>query len=347
MAAASATSARPVTPSPTAILQMLAGRWVCGAVTAAARLGIADQLARGARSSDELAPRLRAHAPSLYRLMRALASLGLLSEVHGGRFALTSLGAYLRSDVPGSMLGVAQFFASEEHGAAWSAAAYSVASGEPAFAHLFGRTLCEYLDDDPELAAIYSHATASLASVFAPEIVERLAVGPARTVADVGGGTGTLLAAILKRHPQLRGILYERPATIAAAARGGEAVLRERCELVAGDFLRSVPAADLILLSRVLHDWSDTDAVRILANCRSALPPHGRVAAIECAIVPGDEPDLGKLLDLEMLVVNNGRERTRTELETLFQRAGLRPVNAVALASGVIVEAVRASQGEP
>lgn len=343
MAAASATSAHIATPPPAAILQMLAGRWVCGAVTAAARLGIADQLARGARSSDELAPRLRAHAPSLYRLMRALASLGLLTEGEGGRFALTSLGAYLRSDVPGSMLGVAQFFASEEHGAAWSAAAYSVASGEPAFAHLFGRTLWEYLDDDPELTAIYCDATAALASAFAPEILDRLAIEPARTVADVGGGTGTLLAAVLARHPQVHGILYERPATIAAAARSAPAVLRERCELAAGDFLRGVPAADLIILSRVLHDWSDADAVRILANCAAALPAHGRVAAIECAIAPGDASDLGKLLDLEMLVINNGRERTQHEIETLFGRAGLRPINAVPLASGVIVQAVRAS----
>jgi hypothetical protein len=340
MAAVSETGTRTAAPPPLAILQMLAGRWVSGAVATAARLGIADRLAGGARSSDELALETRAHAPSLQRLLRALASLGLLRSDERGRFGLTPLGEYLRSDVPGSMLGMAQLFAAEEHGAVWSTAAYSIASGEPAFEHLYGRTLWEYLDDDRALDAVFCAAMESIASTFAPAIAHALALGEARMVADVGGATGTLLAAILTRNPAARGILYDRPAVVEAARRDAPAVLRERADFVAGDFMRSVPAADVLVLSHVLHDWSDTDAVQILTNCRAALPPHGRVVVFESVIEPGDAPDFGKLLDLEMLVLNNGRERTKPEFETLFARAGLRMISVVALAGGALVEAV-------
>ena len=330
----------PQAPSPAVILQMLAGRWVCGAVTAAARLGVADGLARGARTSEELAAVLRAHGPSLHRLLRALASLGLLQTLDGGRFALTPLGEYLRSDVPGSMAGLAQLFAAEEHGSAWSTAAYSVASGEPAFEHLYGRTLWEYLEEDRALDAVFCEAMRSLASTFAPALADALALGGARTVADVGGASGTLLAAILERNAGVRGILYDRHAVVAAARLDAPAVLRERADFVGGDFMRGVPAADLLVLSHVLHDWSDDDAARILVNCRAALPAHGRVAVFESVIEPGDEPDFGKLLDLEMLVLNNGRERTRAEFETLFARAGLSLISVTPLAGGALLEAV-------
>jgi O-methyltransferase domain/Dimerisation domain len=340
MAAPSETAAHPATPSPAAILRMLAGRWVSGAVAAAARLGVADRLAGGARTSDDLAPELRAHAPSLYRLLRALASLGLLAEDERRRFALTPLGQYLRRDVPGSMFGIAQFFASEEHGATWSTAAYSVASGEPAFEHLYGRTLWEYLDDDSELNGVFCDAMTALSSTIADEVAANLALHGARTVADVGGACGTLLAAVLERNPQTRGILFDRAAVVAAAANRAPAVLRERCDFVAGDFMRSIPAADVLIFARVLHDWSDDDAVRILTKARAALPPHGRVVVIECVIEPGDAPDFGKLLDLEMLVINNGRERTQPEFEALFRRAGLCLISVVPLAAAAILEAV-------
>lgn len=330
----------PQTPTPLAILQMLAGRWVSGAVSTGARLRVADRLAAGPRTSAELAAEIGAHAPSLYRLLRALASLGLLAQRDGGRFALTPLGTYLRSDVPGSMHGMASFVASEEHGAAWNALAYAVASGEPAFEHVHGRSLWEHLDDDPALNAVFSAAMTSLMSSWRGEIVEKLALGGVRTVADVGGAAGTLLAALLERHPHLRGVLYDRPAAIEEARRHGPPVLRERCDFVAGDFLERVPAADAIVLSRVLHDWPDADAVRILTNCRAALPPGGRVVVIEAVIEPGDEPGFAKLLDLEMLALTTGRERTRAEFEQLFARAGLRATTVVPMHAGSLLEAV-------
>ncbi|MEA2721465.1 MAG: hypothetical protein QOJ39_3329 [Candidatus Eremiobacteraeota bacterium] len=328
---------------PLAILQMLTGRWVSGAVSTAARLGIADLLAARPRTSADLAGEIGAHVPSLYRLLRALASLGLLAQDDDERFALTPLGTYLRSDVPGSMHGMARFIGSEEHGAAWNALAYAVASGEPAFEHVFGRTLWQYLDDDPALNAVFSDAMTSLMSSFRDEIAEKLALEGVRTVADVGGAAGTLLAALLEKHPSLRGILYDRAAAITVARRDASPLLRERCDFVAGDFMERAPAADVIVLSRVLHDWSDADAVRILANCRAALPRDGRVAVIESVIEPGDAPDFGKLLDLEMLAINAGRERTRAQFEKLFARAGLSVIGIVPLHAGAIIEAVPAA----
>lgn len=335
--------APPGPPPPVVILRMLTGRWVCNAVCAAARFRLADHLAARARSAAELAPEIGAHASSLHRLLRALASLGLFTEDARGRFATTPLGAYLRSDVPGSMYGMARFIGSEEHGAAWNALPYAVASGEAAFEHVYGRSAWEYLDEDCELNETFSLAMRSLASNAAAEVAVHLDLSGARTVCDAGGADGTLLAALLERNPGVRGILYERPAALAEARRADLPALRGRCELVEGDFLRRVPSADVIVLSRVLHDWPDPDAERILASCRAALPRGGRLAVYDAVIEPGDAPDFAKLLDLEMLVITpGGRERTRDELEQLFARVGLRLDRVIRISAGAIAEAVRA-----
>lgn len=333
--------APPGPPPPVAILRMLTGRWVCGAVCAAARFRLADHLSARARGAADLAPEIGAHAPSLYRLLRALASLGLFTEDARGRFSTTPLGEYLRSDVLGSMYGMARFIGSEEHGAAWNALPYAVASGEPAFEHVYGRSAWQYLDEDPELNAIFSLAMRSLASNAAREIAANLPLGAGTTVCDAGGADGTLLAALLEHSAGVRGILYDRPAAIAEARRADLPTLRGRCELVEGDVFERVPSADVIVLSRVLHDWPDADAERILSNCRAALPPQGRIAIYDAVIEPGDAPDFGKLLDLEMLVITpGGRERTRTEFEHLFARAGLRLTRTAPISSGTLLEAV-------
>ncbi|HZW54231.1 MAG TPA: methyltransferase [Candidatus Elarobacter sp.] len=339
-AAEAAPHAPPAPPPALAVLQMITARWVTGAVTTAARFRLADRVARRPRTSDELAAEAGAHAPSLYRLLRALASLGLFTEDAEGRFGLTPLGEQLRSDVPGTMYGMARFVGTEEHGAAWNALPYAVASGEPAFEHVHGRSAWEYFDENADLNAIFNGAMTSLMSAFRGEIAENLALEGARTVADVGGSAGILMEALLERHPSLHGIVYDRPAVIEQVRGAARGVLRERCEFVAGDFFERVPPADVLVLSRVLHDWSDDDAVRILNSCRAALPPHGRVAVIESVIERGDAPDFGKLLDLEMLVIVTGRERTRAEFERLFARAGLTVTGVVPMRAGGIVEGV-------
>ncbi|HEY0395172.1 MAG TPA: methyltransferase [Candidatus Elarobacter sp.] len=332
----------PQPPPALAVLQMLTGRWVTGAVTTAARFRLADHLAARPRSAAELAPEIGAHARSLHRLLRALAGLGLLSEDAAGRFSVTPLGEQLRSDVPGTMYGMARFVGTEEHGAAWNALSYAVASGESAFEHVHGRSAWEYFDQHAELSVIFNGAMTSLMSAFRGEIVEHLALEGVRTVADVGGSAGILMESLLERHPALRGIVFDRPAVIEQVRGGVSGVLRERCAFVGGDFFESVPSADVLVISRVLHDWSDEDAVRILASCRSALPGHGRVAVVDSVIEPGDAPDFGKLLDLEMLAMTTGRERTRDDFENLFARAGLRLIGVVRMKTGAILEAVPA-----
>jgi SAM-dependent methyltransferase len=177
----------------------------------------------------------------------------------------------------------------------------------------------------------------------APQIADYLALAGTRTVCDVGGAAGTVLAAILERNPHVRGILYDRPAAIHAARRTAPAIVLERAELVSGDFMRCVPSADVLVLSHILHDWSDVDAEIILANCRRALRPRGRVVVWDCVIEPGDAPDFGKLMDLEMLVMTWGRERTRAEFAQLFARAGLTLTAVTPLAGGALLEAVTAS----
>jgi hypothetical protein len=325
-----------------AVLEMLTGRWVCGAVTAAARFRIADYLAARPRTAAELADEVGAHARSLHRLLRTLASLGLVSEDDGARFALTPLGEHLRSDIPGTMYGMARFVGTEEHGAAWNALPYAVASGDAAFEHVHGRSAWRYFDENADMSAIFDGAMTSLMSAFRSEIVEHLALGGVRTICDVGGSAGILAEALLERYPALRAIVYDRPAVVEQVRGGVRGVLRERCDFVGGDFLESVPSADVLLISRVLHDWADDDVVRILANCRAALPPHGRVSVIESVIEPGNDRDFGKLLDLEMLVMTTGRERTRDVFEMLFARAGLRTIGIVTMKTGAIVEAVPA-----
>jgi SAM-dependent methyltransferase len=189
---------------------------------------------------------------------------------------------------------------------------------------------------------IFSDAMTSLISVSRGEIADHVNLAGARTVADIGGAAGALLAAILERDLELRGILYERPAVIDDVRRDAPAVLRERCEFLAGDFMERVPSADVLILSHVLHDWPDADAVRLLTNCRAALPPHGRVIVLDHVMEPGDAPDPAKLLDLEMLAMNAGRERTRAEFERLFAQAGLRLTGVTPLHGTALVEAVAA-----
>jgi hypothetical protein len=329
-------------PPPVAILKMLAGRWVSAAVAVAARLDLADALANGPRTSAEIAAGRDLHAPSLYRLLRVLGSLGIVAEDHDGRFALTELGQFLRSDVPGSMRGMARWFASEEHGAAWNALGYSVRSGDAAFDHVYGRNFWSYLEREPVLSATFGEAMTSTMSSMRDEIAAALPLDGARTIADIGGAHGALLANVLAERPSLRGILYERADVIAVAERNADVVLRERCTFAAGDFLERAPRADVHVLSWVLHDWSDADCVRILANCRAALEPGGRVAIVDFVIEPGNGEEFAKLLDLEMLVITSGgRERTRTDFEGILARAGLRLDRATRLQSGpCLIEAV-------
>lgn len=324
-----------------AVLKMIWGIHISRAVYVAAELGIADRLASGPASAAELAAATQTHERSLYRVLRLLASLGVLTEREPRTFGLTLLGDRLRTDVPASMRSWARLVEAVGGVRAFEPILHTVRTGEPGVDAAYGMGLFEFLKQHPGHAASFDAAMSERTSAFAPSVAAARGFARARIVADIGGGRGTLLCAILRAHRHLRGILMEAPAVAAEAGPVLQAAgVADRCDVVAGDFFAGVPAgADRYLLANVLHDWDDDRAAAILARCREAMPLGGRVLIIE-RLIPGDpERALPALLsDINMLVVTGGMERTTAEYGELLAAAGLRlgQVTPVAAPYGVI-----------
>jgi hypothetical protein len=323
---------------------MVTGCWISQALYVAAKLGIADLLQEGPQSCARLAEATQTHAEALYRVLRALASVGIFAEDEAGHFRLTPLADLLRTDAPGSLRAFAIMLGAPEHWRAWEGVLHSVRTGQPAFDHVFGIPLFEYFPTHPEAARIFDDAMTSRSAQENTAIVAAYAFTAAHTVVDIGGGQGTLLASILEIHPHARGVLFDLPHVIASARtrieRAGQAA---RWEYVAGDFFAAVPAGgDCYLLKKVIHDWDDERAQRILTNCRTAMAGTGRLLLIEPLIPPGNEASFNKLLDLLMLVWNaGGRERTEREHQGLLAAAGFRLSRVIPTRAGVsIIEAV-------
>ena len=329
---------------PMALLHMLTGCWISQALYVAAKLNIADLLQEGPKSCTELAEATQMHAGALYRVLRALASVSVFVEDEAGRFSLTPLAEPLRSDAPGSLRAFAIMLGAPEHWRAWEGVLHSVRTGQPAFDHVFGIPLFQYFPAHPEAARIFDDAMTSRSSQENAAIVAAYDFAAAHTVVDVGGGQGTLLASILHAHSKVRGVLFDLPHVITPARtrieRAGQAA---RWECLAGDFFAAVPArGDCYLLKKVIHDWDDERAQRILTNCRTAMAGTGRLLLIEPLIPPGNEASFNKLLDLLMLVWNaGGRERTEREHQGLLAAAGFTLSRVIPTRAGVsIIEAV-------
>lgn len=341
-------------PPHLALLQMITGRWVSQAITAAAKLRLADQLRDGPRTIAELAAATKSHPPSLYRLLRALASVGIFAEIGDGtgtdvtasRFDLTPLADALRSDAPVSMRGVALWLGEECCARAWANLDRSVQTGETAFDCVFGQNGFEYLLKHPATLEAFHLAMEGFTAASLGAIIAAYDFSGIKTLLDVGGSSGSLLAAILKANQSLRGILYDREEALAGAAPIlAAAGVADRCAIVAGDFFQRVPpGAGACILKHVLHNWNDERAAAILANCRRALPAGGKVLVVDAVIVPGNDPAFGKLLDLEMLAIaSGGRERGECEFRKLFAAAGLRLARLIPTpAPFVILEGVPA-----
>lgn len=326
-------------PPPAAMLQIIAGFWVSRSVYIAATLGIADMLKDGPRSSTDLAHAAGIHAPSLYRLMRALASVGVFIEVDGGRFGLTPLASTLLSDVPGSLRAYVIHELGGHHYPAWAEAMHSIKTGDIAFDHLYGMSVWLYRSRQPADAQIFDTAMASFSSILNAEIVAAYDFSPLAKIVDVGGGDGGLLATILKAYPRIQGVLFDMPNAVARAQpRIERELLTGRCEIVAGDFFESVPpGASAYLLKWVIHDWDDARSVAILENCRRAMAADGKLLLIEAIIPPGNAPSFYKFMDLNMMVMNGGRERTQREYQTLLEMAGYRLTRTISMPSGMSV----------
>jgi len=331
-------------PMPDVMFQLITGYWASQAVGVAARLGVADQLADGSRSSDDLARAVGADSQALYRVLRMLASIGVFRETAPGSFALTPLGETLRTDAPGSM----RYFAIAEtafgHWAPWGRLLDSVQTGRPMAREALGEELWQWYGKNPEEAGFFSAAMGNLSALAASELVRVYDCATVRTVADVGGAHGVLLAAILDANPAARGVLFDLPHVIATA---GEVIaargLTDRCELVSGDFFAAVPGgADLHILKQIVHDWDDEHATRLLATCHRALTPAGKLLLIEMVVPPDNRPSPAQPMDLNMLVLLGGRERTAEEYRSLLEGAGFRMERIIPTQSPFsIVEATR------
>lgn len=308
-----------------ALLALVRGYVGTQSLYAAALLGVADSLAGGPRAVAELAAETGCDVSALERLLRALASVDVVEQPTPGNFALGRLGHLLRSDVDGSMRSWVLLNGGTLY-RAFAEIPFTLRTGRPATQALFGQDLFDHLRQSPDEAAIFEAAMAGFSRYAAPGTVAAVDFGSSRHVVDVGGGTGELLAAVLRAHPFLRGTLLDRENVLVhARTRFAGTDEGARCELVAGDFFRCVPeGGDTYLLSWILHDWDDEPAAAILRNIRRAMADDGRVLVIESVLPPGDEPHFSRFGDIVMLVALGGRERTEAEYGALFRSAGLR-----------------------
>ena len=295
------------------------------ALYAAAVLDIADQLAGGAKSVDELAVIAGAHAPSLYRILRVLAAAGVFIEEDDRRFANTPLSALLRNGVPGSLRDFVLLFGDETSWRSWEGILHAVRTGEAPFEHLYGEKFFDYVQGHPETAAMFDRAMASASSTTNAAVVEACDFTGLGTVVDVAGGTGSALCSILDATPDLRGIVFDLPhvgerARAFIATRG----LADRCEFVGGSFFETVPpGAGAYFMKHILHDWGDAECAKILAACRNAMSADARLLVCERIVPQGNEPSSAKLIDLHMMMTNHGgKERTEREYRELFAAAG-------------------------
>jgi SAM-dependent methyltransferase len=310
-----------------------------------ARLGIADVLSKGPQTTAAIAKRVGVNPVSLGRMLRALSSIGVFAEGARGRYRLTPLARTLCSDRPDSLHNWARV-ANDLH--IWKAFGdlhYAVETGNLPFEHVHGASLFGYLQKHPDQEREFSQAMASLSVTNNNAVTRAYPFGRFSRVVDVGGAHGHLLATILRRFRKLKGVLYDLPQVVAAAAQSGfvNAVeVRERCETRGGDFFETVPpGADAYLIKHVIHDWDDEKSVRLLSNCREAMAPGGRVLVVEHVIAKGNGADLGKLMDIAMMTLTGGVERTAEEFRVLLARAGLRLRRVIPTTSPLsIVEAV-------
>jgi hypothetical protein len=329
------------------MITLITGYWLSQMVFVVARLGVADVLAKGSQTAEVIARRVGAQAPFLRRVLRALASVGVFAEGAGGRFRLTPLAQTLRSDRPDSLRSFALMMVDDYNRQAWGELEHAVTTGGSPFEKCFGMPIFAYLQHHPDKERTFSASMASISGTENAAVARAYPFGEIGQLVDVGGAHGHLLATILGRHRKLRGVLYDQPQVVAGAAQSGflkAPAVRKRCEVVGGSFFESVPTgADGYIMKYILHDWDDEKSLRILNNCREAMAPGGRVLVVDHVIPAGNAGDWGKQLDINMMVLTGGQERTREQFRDLFAHAGLRLKRVVPTDSPLsILEGVRA-----
>ena len=311
------------TPPHDGVLQLLNGAHVAGAVSCLAQLGIPDLIEAAPKSAEELASEIGANPQALYRLLRATASVGVLSEGPGGKFSHTPMSAVLRSDANPSLRAFAIMSGREWHARGWSHLEYCVRTGKQALDQIYGEPVFEFLKQHSAEAQIFNDAMTELSMIDSPAVAEAYDFDGIRSIVDVGGGHGLLLATILEKNAHLRGTLYEVPHVVEGAANGPLKSVMERCTVACGDMFCSVPAgADAYIMKHIIHDWPDDLCLKILKACRRSVNPGGKLLVVDCVIQPGNDFSPSKFLDLQMLIFPSGCERTEKQFRELFAAAG-------------------------
>ena len=327
------------------LIQMGIAYWASKLVLTAAKLELADRLAVGARTAADLAQELKLHAPSLYRFMRTLAGMGILSEVESQTFTLTTLGEALKSDAPGSARATILTLAGDTFSHSFDRLLYSLETGKTGFEQVFGMPIFDYLADHPEEASLFSETMIGIHGSEPPAVAAAYDFSQFESIVDVGGATGNMLTNILRLHDRPRGVLFDLPHVVSDAPSLIEGHgLESRISIESGSFFESVPSGhDAYILSHIIHDWDEDECQRILQNCRRAINADGKLLIVEMVLPEGDTPHFGKMTDMVMLLVPGGQERTGEEYGTLLRKADFRLSKVVPTGSDVsIVEAAPA-----
>jgi hypothetical protein len=326
------------------LFQIALGYIPAMSVNVVATLSIPDELADGPKSVEEIAHARGVNADALYRIMRAVSTAGVFRELEGRRFEQTTMSDMLRTDHPRSLRPFMVFFPDPIHFRCYANLMHAIKTGEPTVKPTFGKDLFPYLAENPEASAIFNAGMVNVTQMFIPAILEVYDFSETRTLADIGGGHGSVLAAILQKYPRMEGILFDMDHVV----RGAGDYLRsagvsDRCKVVSGDFFKAVPAgADTYIMKNIIHDWDDEKSATILKNIRKALgdQPRGKVLLLEWVLAPANEPHLSKWADIEMLALPGGRERTEEEYAALFAKSGFKLNRVVPTASQSLIEAL-------
>lgn len=331
-------------PAHLGILQLMTGAYVAGAISCLAQLGIPDLVAAAPQSAEELAKKIGADPEALYRLMRATASVGVLAEEADGKFSQTPMSAVLRSDATPSLRAWTTMGGREWHGRGWSRLEYCVRTGKQALDQIYGAHIFDFLKQNPAEGEIFNDAMTELSMIDSPAVAEAYDFSGIRSIVDVGGGHGLLLATILKKNPHLRGTLYEMPHVVEGAKNGPLKPVLDRCTLASGDMFSSVPeSVDAYIMKHIIHDWADDRCIQLLKACRKGVNPGGKLLVVDSVIQPGNDFSPGKFLDLQMLIFPGGRERTEKQFRDLFAASGWQLTRIIpTAASDSIVEGVPA-----
>jgi hypothetical protein len=324
-----------------ALNQLIWGFANTQAVYVTAKLGIVDTVRSGPQTAQAIADVVGAHEPSLRRLLRALTTIGILVEDQDGRFAATPMGELLRSDHPRSVRAFAICLGDPLVWRPWGELIAAVKTGATAFEQVYGETFFTHLSHELERATVFDAAMTSVSQYDAPAILAAYDFTDCRTIVDVGGGHGALLRALLDVYPQANGVLFDLLPVVTQAQTLSDAAAAGRCSFVGGDMFRAIPAGgDTYILKSILHDWSDAQALQILRNCRQAIVDHGRLLTVELLLAPPNGPDFAKWLDLNMLALMGGRERSEAEFRALYAEAGFELTRIVPTGERVIIEGV-------